>query len=342
MNSTRFRFLPAARRHARTAMIAFAAVCGMPAHAQLAWSVFDETSVTSVASAGDRVTITVPAGQRATLISTNIVPIDLTATTAQPVTVSLTFTASGGLSALGAGTRAIGFGVFNNNASGANFVDDAGYFVWVNGRATGSLLEMRRRNSSGPSPSLLNPTGASFANLGSGSATQTTGALTDGVPYVLTLRLNRSAAGISLGTNTGTDVAGAWIRGDGLSQTAFTNPDTPPAATLFNQLAFMFLNTTAAPVTLTLDAITGVTSVAVPVITAQPQQLIVNPNQAGTLTVTATGTAPLTYQWRKDGTPIGGAVGASYTIPAITAGETGTYSVIVSNAYGSAISSGVP
>lgn len=337
------RLLPsAARLRARSLCLVWAVVLAVTARAQLAWSVFDESAITPVASSGERVTVTVPAGQRVTLVATNIVPIDLTAATAPSVAISLTFTVSGGLTPLASGTRAVGFGLFNNNASGPNFTDDSGYFVWVNGRATGSLLEMRRRNGNGPSPSLLNPTGASFANLGTGSATQTAGALTDGVPYVLTLRLNRSAAGISLGTNTGTDVAGAWLRGDGLSQTAYTNPDTPPAATQFNELAFMFLNTTSAPVTLSLDSVAGVTAVSAPVITAQPQQLIVNPNQGGTLTVTATGTPPLAYQWRKDGIPIGGANNATYTLGAITAAEVGAYSVIVSNAYGSAISSLAP
>ncbi len=316
---------------------------GAPMHAQLSWSVFDETTLTPVAGqASDRVSVTVPPGQRVTLISTGFVPFNLTAAVAPAVTVSLNFTVSGGLATLAAGTRAIGFGLFDQNGTGPVFTDDAGYFVWLNGRATGSLIELRRRNGNGPSPSLLNPTGASFANLGTGSATQTAGALTDGVPYAITLRLNRVPGGISLGSGTATDTAGVWIRGDGLSQTAFTNPDNPPAATQFNQLAFMFLNTTAAPVTLTLDTVTGVTAVSIPVITAQPQQLILNPNQPGTLTVSATGTPPLTYQWRKDGIPLSSGSGASLTVSAATNADAGVYSVIVSNVHGSAISSAAP
>ncbi len=302
--------------------------------AQLAWAVFDENTLSPVTSTSDRVTITVPAGQRATLVTTNLVPIDLSSTSASPVAISLTFTVSGGLSNLAAGTRAIGIGLFNRGLTTGSFADDAGYFVWVNGRSTGSLLELRRRNGDGLSASLLNPTGASFANLGTGSATQTAGALTDAVPYTITLRLNRSAGGLALGTNTGADVAGAWLRGDGLSQTAYSNPDAVPAATLFNELAFMFQNTTGAAVTLTLDSITGATAQASPTIVAQPQQLILNPGQTGTLTVTATGTPPLSYEWRRDSVPLAGSNNAS-----LTTGTSGAYSVIVSNAFGSAISS---
>jgi pectin methylesterase-like acyl-CoA thioesterase len=154
------------------------------------------------------------------------------------------------------------------------------------------------------------------------------------VPYTITLRLNRSANGVSLGTGTATDVAGVWLRGDGVSQTAYTNADNPPAATLLNEFAFMFQNTTGAAVTLTLNSVAGITVQAPPAIVAQPQQLILNPGQSGTLTVTASGTPPLSYEWRRDATPIAGANSASHStsLP-------GVYQVIVSNAFGSTLSS---
>ena len=307
--------------------------------AQLAWNLFDETASTVVANAGDRITVTVPAGQRATLYAGNFVPLDLSAPAS--IVVTLNFTVSGGLSNLAAGTRAIGFGLFNNNGTGpgTTFADDAGYFAWCNGRSTGGLLELRRRNSTGTSASLLNPAGASFSNLGSGAGTQTAGALTNGVTYAVTLRLVRTATGISLGTNAATDAAGIWLRGDNLSETAYSSVDSAPAATVFNELGFMFLNTTAGSVTLTLEGVTGVTAISPPVITSPPAPLILNPGQSGTLSVTATGTPPLSYQWRKDVTPIAGATGPSYTVNAGQASDAGIYSVAVSNAYGSTTSS---
>lgn len=58
--------------------------------------------------------------------------------------------------------------------------------------------------------------------------------------------------------------------------------------------------------------------------------------KAVTFSVTvATGTAPFTYQWKKDGAAIPGATGAAYTIPAVAVTDAGTYTVTVSNMAGS-------
>jgi hypothetical protein len=53
--------------------------------------------------------------------------------------------------------------------------------------------------------------------------------------------------------------------------------------------------------------------------------------------VTATGTAPLTYQWFKNGTAIGGATSSTYTTPATVIGDSGSlFTVTVTNTAGSA------
>jgi uncharacterized protein (TIGR03382 family) len=55
--------------------------------------------------------------------------------------------------------------------------------------------------------------------------------------------------------------------------------------------------------------------------------------------VSAGGTAPLSYQWQRNGTNIPGATGASYTTPATTVPDSGSsYRVIVSNVAGSVTS----
>jgi hypothetical protein len=56
--------------------------------------------------------------------------------------------------------------------------------------------------------------------------------------------------------------------------------------------------------------------------------------------VTATGTAPLTYQWRMNGTAITGATSSTYTTAAATTSENAAqFTVVVSNSAGSATSS---
>ena len=77
-----------------------------------------------------------------------------------------------------------------------------------------------------------------------------------------------------------------------------------------------------------------------PTITTQPASQTVTAGQAATFSVTASGTAPLGYQWQKNGAPISGATGASYTTPATTSADNGAqFRVVVSNSVSSATSS---
>jgi hypothetical protein len=77
-----------------------------------------------------------------------------------------------------------------------------------------------------------------------------------------------------------------------------------------------------------------------PSITTQPANQTVGVGQTATFSVTANGTAPLSYQWQKGGAAISGATSASYTTPAAQASDTGTtFTVTVTNAAGSASSS---
>jgi hypothetical protein len=78
-----------------------------------------------------------------------------------------------------------------------------------------------------------------------------------------------------------------------------------------------------------------------PVITAQPAGQHVVVGRTATFTVSATGAAPLSYQWQKGTTPIAGATASSYTTPATTlADDTSTFQVVVSNSAGSVTSDG--
>lgn len=83
---------------------------------------------------------------------------------------------------------------------------------------------------------------------------------------------------------------------------------------------------------------TGPAAVA-PVITQQPTDLSVTSGQPASFTVAATGTAPLAYQWQRNGADVAGATAATYSIAATVAGDTGAvFRAVVSNLAGSATS----
>ena len=89
-----------------------------------------------------------------------------------------------------------------------------------------------------------------------------------------------------------------------------------------------------------LRVISNQTGNTAPTIITHPANQSVTVGSSASFSVVAGGTSPLTYQWRKDGTPINGATSAGYTLTATVAGDAGSYSVVVTNAQGSATSNG--
>jgi putative cofactor-binding repeat protein len=83
-----------------------------------------------------------------------------------------------------------------------------------------------------------------------------------------------------------------------------------------------------------------VTSAIAPSITVQPVRQAVTAGQMATLGVIATGSAPLNYQWQKNGAAISGATSPTYTSPAVEVTDDGSlFTVVISNAVGSVTSS---
>ena len=69
-----------------------------------------------------------------------------------------------------------------------------------------------------------------------------------------------------------------------------------------------------------------------PAITTQPSAISVTTGSTATFTVVATGTAPLSYQWTKNGAVIAGATGSGHTTAATTrADNLALFAVAVSN-----------
>ncbi len=76
-----------------------------------------------------------------------------------------------------------------------------------------------------------------------------------------------------------------------------------------------------------------------PTITQQPATQTVKRGEKVTFSVAASGTAPFSYRWQFDGSPIVGATAPSYTINSAQPAAAGNYAVVVTNVAGSATSS---
>ena len=92
----------------------------------------------------------------------------------------------------------------------------------------------------------------------------------------------------------------------------------------------------------------SVTSAAAQVVVTVPPSITsispgttLNPGQPLQLSLSASGTTPLSYQWRRNGIDIAGATGATYSLAAVGQADAGTYTVRVSNVAGVAISAGL-
>jgi hypothetical protein len=77
-----------------------------------------------------------------------------------------------------------------------------------------------------------------------------------------------------------------------------------------------------------------------PAIVAQPVNQTVSVGGTATFSLTAVGAMPLSYFWRRNGTPIAGATASSYTTNNVQLADSGSqFSCLVSNAYQTVLSS---
>jgi len=123
----------------------------------------------------------------------------------------------------------------------------------------------------------------------------------------------------------------------GATSASYTTPATTSAD---NSAKFVVVvSNTAGSVTSNAATLTVNSAATAPSITTQPASQTVTVGQTATFTVVATGTAPLSYAWRKNGTAISGATAASYTTPATTSSDNSAqFTVTVSNVAGNVTS----
>jgi pectate lyase/pectin methylesterase-like acyl-CoA thioesterase len=101
--------------------------------------------------------------------------------------------------------------------------------------------------------------------------------------------------------------------------------------------AYVFTATNPAGVVAS-DVAAVVVNLAPPVITMQPRSQIILVGEPVTFTVVAGGSAPLAYQWRKNGADIAGATAPLFSIASLRFSDEGVYTVVVSNGAGSVVS----
>jgi PKD repeat protein len=84
---------------------------------------------------------------------------------------------------------------------------------------------------------------------------------------------------------------------------------------------------------------TILTILAPPCIAIQPQSQSVGQGLDANFAVSATGTDPLAYQWRYNGSILSGATNSTFTRPAVQCIDTGAFDVVITNQFGSLTSS---
>jgi len=162
----------------------------------------------------------------------------------------------------------------------------------------------------------------------------------------LVITLSGGAGGeqttVTLVLNDGTDHS-VSLATYGTVTTAYKSISIPLSAFGANlaSTAFLRVEGRGTATTIRINDISAVVSASVaPSITTQPASVTVTAPATATFSVVASGTATLTYQWKKNGTAISGATAASYTTPATTSADNAAvFTVTVTNTAGSVTSS---
>ncbi len=85
-------------------------------------------------------------------------------------------------------------------------------------------------------------------------------------------------------------------------------------------------------------AVSGTGSLQSPLVTTQPRSQSIIAGQSATFAVTASGLAPLSFQWRFDGANLAGATLSTYTRANAQFTHSGNYDIVVTNTYGAVTS----
>ncbi len=177
------------------------------------------------------------------------------------------------------------------------------------------------------------PTAAVIATATSGTAISASVAVATAGSWLVDV----ANSGASTATLTaGSSQTKRW--GVSQSNSGGAGSTAAPAATGTSSVSWTASSSSQLALSVAVFAPAGGTTVTAPAITTQPASQTVTTGSSVTFSVVASGTAPLTYQWKLGGTAISGATAASYTIASAQSANAGSYTVTVSNSAGSATS----
>ena len=202
--------------------------------------------------------------------------------------------------------------------------------------ATGSALTLSNVQSNQTGSYLVVVTNVA------GSATSAVAALTVYVPAGITTQplsqtttqgLNATFSVVASGTAPFSyqwRLNGTVLSGATSGSVALTNVQTSQAGSYTVVVTNSWGSATSAVATLTV--------LVPPGITTQPQSQAVVVGQSATFSAAASGTVPLRYQWRFNGTPLTGSTNAALALSNVQSNQAGSYLVVVTNVAGSATS----
>ena len=226
-------------------------------------------------------------------------------------------------------------GDFGSNSSSA-FNNYGGYAAMTYTGTAGTATPVKTYARTGANTSLLNSTSPFTQFTTGGTAVASSGML-----------VNTDYRGTLAVENTGSGVRVTYTLKDAATGAVVMNYSATQAAASFTQFdtAAFYLSKASSSANYNLVIKSADVSLGgtidlgdAPSITTQPVSQTVSAGANVSFSVAAEGTAPLSYQWQKNGSPISGATASTLNLTNVQGTDSGNYRVVVSNAAGSAAS----
>jgi len=211
-------------------------------------------------------------------------------------------------------------------------------------------------NISGATSATLNLTSVNVAQAGNytclvtnvaGSATSSAATLTVNLPPSITTQPASQTVTAGVNVSLSVVVSGTapltyqWQR-NGVNVSGGTSATLTLTSVTTNQsgsYVCLVTNIAGSATSAAADLTVNLALIA-PTITTQPVSQTVTAGANVSFTIAASGTMPLVYQWRRNGSGIAGATSPTLNLSTVTTNMNGTYTCVVTNAAGSATSGG--